>query len=37
MLKTKPNRVTIYNLNQFFDFRSTSGGGVKPGMLKFEN
>ena len=33
MLQNKPNHITIYNLNQYFDFRSVTSGGVKPGMF----
>jgi len=30
---SKPSRITIYNLNSFFDFRSVSSGGIKAGMF----
>ena len=31
--RNRPNVITLYNLKQFFDFRSVSSGGLRPGML----
>ena len=33
MLDKKPKVITLYNLKAFFDFKSISTGGIRPGML----